>query len=295
MKSLKIFGRVARQCGGKLLLRGLCAGALGLLSAMSASAATLAYEGFDYVAATPVAGLNGGIGFLAPWVADAGVVVQSVGLASPLSLPSIGLSAGGGFNAARQLISPLNEAEYWVSFEIEANPGNDQVYLGFDTGPSPTPLVSFGRILSTYFIRQSGSAAVTGGVASPPGATDFLVARFRQVGAFTIVDLWVNTIDFSLPPLISKAVPTVAYTWVNFQVQPGFLLDEVRIGTTPADVAAASPGYTVSGHNLTLTWPQGILLEAPTINGPWETNRAAASPYTVPMNSPQRFYRVISQ
>src|SRR5207253_3199644 len=181
-----------------------------------------------------------GLGFAMPWLADPGVIVQPPPLAHPLALPSTGLSIGGGFNGARALTSPLNEPEFWVSFQIQANPGNDQVYLGLDLAPSPMPLVSFGRILNSYFIRQGSALPLKGGVGSLVGATDLLVARFRQLGAFTMVDLWVNTVDFTLPPLLSMGVPTVSYTWANLQVQPGFLADEVRIGTTPADVAAGS-------------------------------------------------------
>ena len=141
--------------------------------------------------------------------------------------------------------------------------------------------------------RQGSSTTVQGGVASPVGSTDLLVARFKQLGGgATIVQLWVNTLDFTLPPLLVLVVPTVPYTWVNMQVQPGLLADEVRIGTTPTDVSAAILTYSVPGNGLTLTWPQGTLLQAPTVNGPWTTN-SASSPYTAPMTEPQQYYRVI--
>lgn len=268
--------------------------ALGLafLYATTAAAASLAYEGFDYPVASPLAGLNGGSGFALPWAADPGVIVQATGLADPIALPSTGLSIGGGFNAARQLTNSLNEPEYWASFLIQAKPGNDQVYFGFDVIPTSTPLVSFGRILNTYFLRPVGSSGIQAGVASPAGVTDLLVARFTISGGFTFVEVWVNTLNFALPPLLSLPVPTVAYTWVNMQVQPGFLADEVRIGTKPGDVSAATLGYSVAGNSLTLNWPQGTLLQALTVNGPWTTNDAA-SPYITPMTGPQQYYRVI--
>jgi hypothetical protein len=150
-------------------------------------------------------------------------------------LPGTGLSIGGDFNSARLLGNPLAEAQYWASFQIEAVPGNDQVFLGFDLAPSSMPLVSFGRILNTYFIRPGVGPGVQGGVASPPGATDLLVARFTQGGGATTVNLWVNPTDFTLPPLLSLVVPTVPYTYANVQVQQGF---EVRIGDTAFDVSA---------------------------------------------------------
>ena len=211
---------------------------LALWCAVAATGASLVYEGFDYLVASPLNGQFGGSGFAGPWSADPGVVVQPTGLSSPLGLPSTGLAIGGGFNSARQLASPLSQPQYWASFQIQAAPGNDQVFLGLDVGPSPLPMVSFGRILDKYFIRSGGALPLEGGVASPAGITDLLVARFTQGGGLTAVDLWVNPTDFSLPPLLSLAVPAVPYSVANLQVQPGFLADEVRIGETPFDVSA---------------------------------------------------------
>jgi len=39
---------------------------------------------------------------------------------------------------------------------------------------------------------------------------------------------------------------------------------------------------THSGSNVVITWPSGILQQAPALTGPWTTNNAAVSPYTVP-------------
>ena len=211
---------------------------LALFWAGTVTGASSVNEGFDYPALSLLNGQAGGSGFTGPWLADLDVIVQPPpGLSSSLGLPSTGLSIGGGFNSARQLASPLVQAQYWASFQIQAASGNDQVFLGFDLGPSPTPLVSFGRILNTYFIRPGGGAGVQGGVASPVGFTDLLVARFTQGGGSTAVDLWVNPTDFNLPPLLSLVVPAVTYTFADLQVQPGFLADEVRIGNTPLDVS----------------------------------------------------------
>jgi hypothetical protein len=273
-----------------------CALLLTVFGTVTAPAASLVYEGFDYAALSPLNGLNGGSGFgAAPWAADTGVLVQPPpGLSSLFGLSSTGLCIGGGFNAARPLASPLNQAEFWASFMIQANPGNDMVFLGFDMMPTSLPLISFGRILNNCFIRQGGSLPVQLSYPWVVGSTYLLVARFKQSGLFTLVDLWVNPPNFTIPPLLSLNVPAVAYTWVNLQVQPGFLADEVRVGTTPGDVAGVTLGGSVSGGNLTLTWSHGTLLQAPTLDGPWQTN-SASSPYTTPINSPQQFYRVIVQ
>ena len=48
-----------------------------------------------------------------------------------------------------------------------------------------------------------------------------------------------------------------------------------------------------SGSNIVLTWPAGTLLEAPALSGPWTTNTAAVSPYTVPATNAEQFFKVL--
>jgi hypothetical protein len=48
---------------------------------------------------------------------------------------------------------------------------------------------------------------------------------------------------------------------------------------------------TVAGNNLQLTWPEGTLLQATNLAGPWVTNYNA-SPYTFAPAGPQKFFRV---
>ena len=51
-----------------------------------------------------------------------------------------------------------------------------------------------------------------------------------------------------------------------------------------------------SGANVVLSWLDGgKLLQAPTLLGPWTTNSAAASPYSVTPSTPQMFYQVLVQ
>ena len=49
-----------------------------------------------------------------------------------------------------------------------------------------------------------------------------------------------------------------------------------------------------SGPNLVLNWPAGILLQAPTLLGPWTTNNAASPPsYTVSPTNASQFFRIL--
>jgi hypothetical protein len=83
-------------------------------------------------------------------------------------------------------------------------------------------------------------------------------------------------------------------------------LDEVAVfdyALSPAQIAqlystaTAPPTVTLtlqwSGPNLILSWPQGTLLQAPTVNGPWTPVSGAAPPsYTVTPSGAGMFYRV---
>ena len=84
-------------------------------------------------------------------------------------------------------------------------------------------------------------------------------------------------------------------------------IDDVAVfnyAFTPAQVgnlynaafSTAPPSVTLTldlvGPDIVLTWPQGTLLEANELLGPWKTNNVS-SPYTNSPSGPQKFYRVL--
>lgn len=64
-------------------------------------------------------------------------------------------------------------------------------------------------------------------------------------------------------------------------------IDNVRITVTP--IQPTKINIQQSGTNLVLNW-SGVLLQATNVAGPWTTNNAT-SPYIIPLNQPQMFYR----
>jgi hypothetical protein len=50
-----------------------------------------------------------------------------------------------------------------------------------------------------------------------------------------------------------------------------------------------------TGNNLNLTWPQGTLLQAASITGPWLAVTNAISPINVTPTNASIFYRVLLQ
>jgi hypothetical protein len=86
----------------------------------------------------------------------------------------------------------------------------------------------------------------------------------------------------------------------DFRIFSGSI-DEVAVfnyAFTPAEVSSlfqAASSITLNieklGSNLRLTWPQGTLLEATSVTGPWTTN-VNVSPYTFAPSEAKKFFRI---
>jgi hypothetical protein len=116
----------------------------------------------------------------------------------------------------------------------------------------------------------------------------------------------------------TNAIPHVAEAWDGIGrigYDGGFYdgnfpgrIDEVSVfnyALTPSQVlnlynsafAVAPPSVTLNiqkvAGNIVLSWPQGSLMEAPDLTGPWTTNNAATSPFTNAPAAIRKFYRVL--
>jgi uncharacterized protein YjdB len=90
------------------------------------------------------------------------------------------------------------------------------------------------------------------------------------------------------------------------RLQPGAYIADAAVFTnalTAAQVQGLYNGVAVlgpqtitithSGSNVVLNWQHGTLLQSPSVSGPWTTNNAAVSPYTVPATSGNKFFRLL--
>jgi uncharacterized protein YjdB len=90
------------------------------------------------------------------------------------------------------------------------------------------------------------------------------------------------------------------------RLQPGAYIADAAVFTnalTAAQVQGLYNGVAVlgpqtitithSGSNVVLSWQHGTLLQATSVSGPWTTNNAAVSPYTVPATSGNKFFRLL--
>ena len=56
---------------------------------------------------------------------------------------------------------------------------------------------------------------------------------------------------------------------------------------------AVTLGIAASGTNVVLSWPSGTLVEATNLLGPWITNSAAVSPFTVAATNTSEFFKIL--
>jgi hypothetical protein len=102
------------------------------------------------------------------------------------------------------------------------------------------------------------------------------------------LDAWIGgSPDYGTARLLNAKVANAA---VYPEALTGTQLQELYLGVYagPLFLSAAH-----SGANISLTWPAGTLLQAPTLLGPWTTNATAVSPDMVPTTNAEQFFKVL--
>jgi hypothetical protein len=104
------------------------------------------------------------------------------------------------------------------------------------------------------------------------------------------LDVWIGGApDYGTARLMDSAY--IAHAAVFTQALTAAQIAGLYNGTYVAGPELISISH--SRANVILTWPSGQLLQAPTLLGPWTTNSAATSPYTIPATSGNQFFRVL--
>ena len=245
----------------------------------SAHAQLIAYDGFNYPAASAlnVAG-NGGLGWAFPWSPSSGVswITDSVGssyINAGLSLQKAGRRITGSNSASQRSISlgtPLGNSPgtVWVSFiaqqtsgatssnwlgvKLPCTPGAgvDQfIYIG-----KPYTRTAWGLDPGGFSRHRTGSASVY--------AKSFVVAKIDLRAGLDDVRVWVNPPLFGTPANATASV--TALNVGNFQGitkaiaevgstagVPTGTIDEIRIGSSYADVAPFTDGIMFQGRPAT--------------------------------------------
>jgi hypothetical protein len=104
------------------------------------------------------------------------------------------------------------------------------------------------------------------------------------------LDVWIGgSPDYATARLLPDA--SIAHVAVFDQA-----LTAAQVGGLTNGVAIAGPQSIAierSGADVVLTWQTGTLLQTTNLLGPWVTNSAAVSPYSVPATNKSQFFRLL--
>jgi hypothetical protein len=230
------------------------------------------------------------------WEADASMIVDTNELFTPAGAqntsaflsftPKVGhvyvLSAD---------LNPLTGGANWVDFGFTTDPTVNSVIP--DQGGGPWMLQRADRSGAQFFSVGYGAVG-SGEGGNPVGFTTWKIILDTTTGdAFTG---WTASLVKGTPGSFGKVIskhiyaanPIITHVCLGSTSGVGVSANMDNFALTDSLIPLA---ITQNGGNVTLTWSEGILLEAPTVNGPWSTN-LAVSPYTFAPTAPQKFYRV---
>ena len=102
------------------------------------------------------------------------------------------------------------------------------------------------------------------------------------------LDVWIGGApDYGTARLLNANIAQAA---IFARALTGTQMHDLYTGTYAGSVSIA---VKTSGANIILSWPGGLLLQAPTLFGPWTTNHAAVSPLTFPLAATNQFFKVL--
>ncbi|HEV2330035.1 MAG TPA: LamG-like jellyroll fold domain-containing protein [Verrucomicrobiae bacterium] len=104
------------------------------------------------------------------------------------------------------------------------------------------------------------------------------------------LDVWIGgSPDYGTGRLLTDAnvahVAVFNQAFTAAQVQ-GLYTNAFVLGPQTLHITQAAP-------NVVLTWGAGTLLQSTNVNGPWTTNSAATSPYSLPATGTEQFFRLL--
>lgn len=217
------------------------------LSAKPAHAALIVYEGFVYPPGTPLPAMAGGLGWQpGPWTGSNLMIASNGSLWAPMAQPSQGVALrntapGECFrNFAAVLDNTVNDI--WLSVmekSMAAGTSADLMVIA----PSGAPMLELVKQAGSYRLAVAGALTPWIAPSNGPGQVDFFVAHlFVFNGVVTNYQIWLNPtapVTTSAPSFVGSVTAPIVLDTVYYRSDPGEVLDEIRIGTLPTDVAAA--------------------------------------------------------
>jgi hypothetical protein len=245
----------------------LVAAAAAVAWTQTAQAAPIAYEGFDYVDATPLLGSAGGTGWAAAWDGAALNTVLSPGFGTTAaSHPTTGnrLDLNGENSGNIRALTSSPDAPgttLYLSFIADVDSAD---YAGLSLFEGGTENLFLGKTFGApnWGIDIGGTGV---NVTTPTSTQSLLVFRLDFGGGTTASDtlirFYVNPAVGTEPVTADASIEKANFTFDQIRVQAGLgvadgAFDEIRIGTDYADVAVvpepASLGLAAVGGVLLL-------------------------------------------
>jgi hypothetical protein len=229
--------------------------AVAVACAQSVHGAPIAYDGFDYPAASSLAGQNGGQGFSGAWSIGGFNVAQSVSVAASGSLAYSSLATTGNHvttpttsllnGTQRNLSSAISSGTVYLSCllrpEGTIGQGNGNGFFGVYLHGSLAELF-FGNSGANghYAMEQRGGfGEVTSADVPVAGQTEFLVLKATLLAGNDIFTLYTNPTPGGYEPstgLVKSNLDIGTLSSLDIYSGGAFSIDELRVGTSYADV-----------------------------------------------------------
>jgi hypothetical protein len=226
-----------------------------VLAAGTAAANTLASEGFNYTPGLSLNGQNGGSGWSTSWSTPGGL--DATIAASSLTFGGLAISNGAVSTAGFQPSNQGSSVATWIrNLTTPVGADNTTVYLSFLFRPDAGFGFYGGLNFGNLFVGRSGNQTDYGlegpvndlslsSTSVVQGQTVFFVLRASFLPGNDILSLYMNPTPGQPEPSTPDAVKTDldvgTVTGLTINNYGGFTTDEIRIGTTFAEVTPLAP------------------------------------------------------
>jgi hypothetical protein len=273
------------------------------------SSGALAFLGYD---ATPASLADGGTNVVDIQWADSAVVQNGFVYFFGEHQPTDGIDSDGTFLARVPTanVENPNDWTFWNGTAWDVNETN--VVPVITNSVSVVRLYNGAWVAVNKVLGMSGTNTYAYAAAEPQGPytqqllfTDPTPDAIGGVGTTTNSATGVDEYYYSVNPALHPEYPLNSgkllvsidywdYSSSNYNIDDAGLFKprfyEVTLTGLPVVISIQKVGA-----NVVLNWSSGLLLQAPSLAGPWTTN-SATSPYTLsPAGTSQMFYRVLAQ
>jgi hypothetical protein len=258
--------------------------ALLLTAGANARAGLIAADSFNYQPGSTLLGQNGGTGFSGPWAAGGfNATFSSNYLVGSSSLADGNLTTSGGHVATsatsaiagitRALSTQLGAAGTTDYVSILLRPdgpltgGTFNNYFGLYLNSSTGNDVFFGKPgngpITDYDVEsRGGTLQADSGVAAVTGQTVLLVLRADFAAGIDKFTLYVNPTPGGTEPLsgtVKQDTDIANVSGLTLYSTGAFSADEIRVGTTYADVVPISPAAVPEPASIVLVATAGLM------------------------------------